>query len=115
MHLELSSFREKLEQILDTYSSYLHSELIDLLEKIAHSSFLHMATQAYTLPSADRQYGIKRGNYPILSGMEKLVKEHVILMLQLIEYYNLHSDSRIEFDQAEWSDRVAPNWGSSRI
>jgi hypothetical protein len=114
IYSEVMMFKQKLEQIVDTYSAFLYAKLIDVLEKITDSHFIHFMPQAKMIPLVDRQQGFKR-DYTMLAGMEELVKEHVFLMLQLIEYYNSYADSPIEFNQDIWRDDVAPKWGSSRI
>jgi len=111
---EVRMFKQKSEQIVDTYSAFLDIKLIDILERITESHFLYFLPQAKMIPLVDRQYGVKRV-YTILAGMERIVKEHVSLMLQLIEYYNSYADSPIELDQGMWRDDVAPQWGSSRV
>jgi hypothetical protein len=111
---EVMMFKQKLEQLVDTYSAFLDTKLIDILEKITESLFLNFLAQAKFTPSIDRQYGVKRV-YAMLSGMEEIVKEHVSLMLQLIECYNSYADLAMELNQDVWRDDVAPQWGSSRI
>jgi hypothetical protein len=111
---EVRMFKQKLEQIVDTYSAFLDTKLIDILERITGSHFLYFLPQAKMIPLVDRQHGFKRA-YTILAGMEEIVKEHVSLMLQLIEYYNSYAVSLMELNQDIWRDDVAPIWGSSRV
>jgi len=114
LYLETKSFKEKLEQFIDTYASFLDVRLIDLLERIVNSHFLFLIPQAKSIPNVDRQYGWKRV-YTLLSGVEQLVKEHVSLMLELVEYFNSISDLPILLNQEIWRDDVAPKWGSGRV
>lgn len=114
MYSETKFFKEKLEQIVDTYASFLDVTLIDLLERITNSSFLLIIPQLRMVPAVDRQEGFVRV-YTMLSGIEPLVKEHVSLILELIDYFNSHSDSPIKLSQELWRDDVAPRWGSGRI
>jgi len=114
LYLEMKSFKEKIEQVVDAYASFLDVTLIDMLEKIANSSFLLIIPQFRMVREVDRKEGFKRV-YTMLSGMEKIVKEHVSLMLALIKYFNSKSDSPIQFNYGVWRDDEAPQWGSGRI
>jgi hypothetical protein len=111
---EVRLFTQRLEQVVDTYSAFLDTKLIDILERVVGSHFLNVLSQAKMIPLVDRQHGFKRV-YTILAGMQEIVKEHVSLMLQLIEYYNSYADSPIEPNQDIWRDDVAPKWRSSRV
>ena len=114
-HLDLMTklFKEKLERVIDTYAVSLDVTLIEIIERIINSHFLFYIPQARSVPAIDRQHKIKRV-YTMFSGMEQIVKEHVSLMLELIEYFNSISDSPIQLNQEVWRDDVAPRWGSAR-
>jgi hypothetical protein len=113
LNSEIKLFKEKLEQVTDTYSGFLDASLIDLLEKIIGSHFLLFLPHACMIPQVDRQYGVKR-IYTVLNGAEKIVKEYVSLMLELIEYYNSNCETPILLSVGIWNDITAPKWGSSR-
>lgn len=113
LYLMTKSFREKIEQIIDTYGFYLDVSLIDLLERIVNSHFIHIIPQLRNLPAVDRQLKFKRV-YTMFSGIEDFVKEHVSLMEELVEYCNSYSDIPIRLNQDVWRDDVAPKRGSAR-
>jgi len=112
---ETAVFKEKLEKLLDTYAASLDVTLIDIIEKLTNSRFILAVPQIRMLPAIDRQYGVKR-EYRMFSGIEDFVKEHVCNMLELVKYFNSHSDmSPVELTPGLWGDRGAPTWGSGRV
>ena len=115
-HLDLTTnlFKEKLEQVIDTYAASLDVRLIEILERIINSHFVFAIPQLRSLPSIDKQQGFKR-RYTMFSGIERFVAEHVTNMLELVEYFNSFSDSKIQLGRDVWRDDVAPKWGSSRV
>lgn len=111
---EFRIFKQQIEDIVDTYSNFLDANIIDILERITESSFLHFLLQARMVPQVDKQYGFERV-YTMLSGAEEILKEHISLMLQLIVFYNSYAVSPMELNQDIWRDDVSPKWGSSRV
>lgn len=108
-------FKERIEQIIDTYAVFLDVALLDTLEKVVDSNFLSYVNQAKSVPEIDREFRLKRV-YTMFNGVESLVREHVSTMMELIGHFNSNSDSPIELTtiQGIWRDDVAPKWGSSR-
>jgi hypothetical protein len=114
MDSQTGHFKQKLEQIMDTYAIFLDAELIDILQRITETNFLYFLPQARMIPQIDKQQSFKR-YYNVLAGVKEIVKEYVSLMLQLLEYYNAKSDLPITLNPDAWRDDVAPRWGSSRV
>ena len=115
LDLETKHFKERLEKIIDAYSVFLNVELIDIVERIINSSFVVFIPQVRMTPEVDRQHRVKRAHYTMFSGMEAIVKEYISLVLELIEYFNSHSELPIKLIQGWWSDIQSPKWGSGRV
>ncbi len=111
---ELRFFKKKIEQTIDTYAIFCDSSFISLLEKLINSHFTFFIIQAKAIPIVDMQMGFKR-RYTMFSGTEEFLKEHALLMLQLIDYFNSEAEKPIEFDTSIWRDDVSPLWGSGRV
>ena len=115
LDLETKFFKEKLEQVIDTYAVSLDVALIETLERIINSHFVIFIPQIRMTPTVERQHKFRRDYYAMFAGMEQIVKEHVSNMLELLEYFNAKSDSPIQLIQGWWGDRQAPTWGSARL
>lgn len=115
LDLETKIFKEKLEKIIDAYAGFLDVKLINVLERIINSNFVVFIPQIRMTPEVDRQHGFRRPHYAMFSGTEEFVKEYVSLMLELIEYFNSHSESPIQLIQGWWSNIQSPKWGSGRV
>ena len=123
LHDEMKSLREKMEQIIDTYAVFLDFALLDILERVANSAFLSYVIQSKGTPEIDRRYGWKR-IYTMFRGVERLLRDHISYMKELIDYFNSESEpynsiySPIPLTniiQDVWRNDVAPQWGSSRV
>lgn len=116
LHNMMTSFKEKTEQIIDTYAVFLDVALLDMLERVANSSILSYIIQSRDIPEIDRKYKWERV-YTMFRGVEPLLREHISCMIELIEYFNSESDSPVQFKtiQDVWRNDVAPKWGSGRV
>lgn len=117
MHNMMTSFKKKTEEIIDTYAVFLDVALLDILERVANSSILSYVIQSRDTPQIDRKHKWRRV-YTMFKGVERLLREHISYMKELIEYFNSKSDSPIQLTniiQDIWRDDVAPKWGSGRV
>lgn len=109
--------RRNLKEVIDSYSVYLEIELVELVERCSNSHFSQLMIQLEDIPLIDKEHHFKRQHYNLFLGVEKLVREHITMVLSLVEYMNKRIDSPIELKtlQDRFRDDVAPLWGSGRI
>ncbi|NLE03738.1 MAG: hypothetical protein GX638_02910 [Crenarchaeota archaeon] len=112
---QMSSFKAKLEQTINTYATHLDVSSIDLLEKIATSSLISYIPTILSLPASDKQYNIKR-TYAMFNGSQEKVKQYTQLLQELIKKINSVSEEPLELNLTEkWKDDTTPAWGSGRV
>ncbi len=96
------------------YIGVVDAELLELFEEVTNSGFLHhlqIIRDAYQLlltkdPNAVLQVMLVR----------PLIKDHIALILRLIEYLNSKLDSNIDVQEFHdlWTNDLSLKWGSGR-
>lgn len=104
---------DKLEQVEDTYFDFLDVDLIGLLERVTNSKFLNSLASLGAFDIVQK-FSKKAISTRILVGLGDMMREHITLMLELIDYCNSRADSKITLNQDIWMDDAAPKWGDSR-
>jgi len=115
---EFASLRAALYKVVDRYSFYLDSEVVDLLEEVADAGFISFIT---VIREAKECNDVElRGD--LLSECQPLLMEYTSLFIRLVELYNqsVASESQmIKIDSSKWNElwgnNVRPRIGDSRI
>lgn len=117
LYSEFSSLKSALYKVVDRYSFYLDSEIVDLLEEVADAGFISFIT---VIREAKQCNNVElQGD--LLSECKTLLMEYTSLFLKLVELYNqsVASKSEIKIDSSKWSElwsnKVRPKIGDSRI
>ena len=113
---EFSKFKEALSRTIFKYALFLEPEMVELIEKIMDSSFMHFILQLPAALQFSRVY--KNPSYNLLHSFLELekVKKYLYLLKELIEKYDqLSIEEKISIPKFFWRDNVSPEWGNSRL
>jgi len=115
-----------LERVIDKYSYYLDSDIIDLIESLRNSHFLRLFLEEAEIRINVEKCWVhidnivdlcKEYNYPIfnIEGEKDIVKEHIEHFLSIVKFYNqTYPDKPITVSNGLWKDSIAPKTGSAR-
>lgn len=82
-------FRDAITKTIEIYVTWLTVEDIERVDRILGAT-LPMAIESMTLlPQVDAELGIRR-EYRVLNGLEPLLEEYVLQIIDVIEYVNLN-------------------------
>lgn len=134
IHQECIQFSNNVNDVLMKYSHFLSGDLIKLLEDIRKTIFMQVVLYKGMLRvnvdgvwiHKDSNFGewisndetSQSKNYifrtTVEDGKKHLLKDHIILLLKLIERFNNYiEESDISLDVKLWSDTIAPTYGDS--
>lgn len=117
LHSELLSLKSALGQVVDRYSFYLESEVVDVMEELSDSVFIRFINSIWDAKNINAIGD--RGD--LLSPCKDLLQEYATSLLKLMELYNQSaaSDRQITMDSRKWDDwwshNGRPKIGESRI
>ncbi|NER33941.1 MAG: hypothetical protein F6J93_07830 [Oscillatoria sp. SIO1A7] len=117
LHSELLSLKSALGQVVDRYSFYLDSEVVDVMEELSDSVFIRFINSIWEAKNINAIGD--RGD--LLSACKDLLREYATSLLKLMELYNQSaaSDRQITMDRRKWNDwwshNGRPKIGESRI
>lgn len=115
---EVKNFDSLLNGVIEKYSIYLDSVVIDILEELNNSSFSSFLKQIPNIRYVDRTKGINR-KYVFLGaeGMKSMIENYISNLCKIIEIYNLsvvNSEGMIKLSEDTWREDVSPKIGSAR-
>ncbi|MDD3653912.1 MAG: hypothetical protein PHO01_06985 [Desulfotomaculaceae bacterium] len=113
LYNEFTRFADELKKVLDTYSLFLDSEIIELLDCISNSNFLNYVCKIRNIHQIDAQLDFKR-KYLMLNGTADLCKEHIEILMKLIDFCNksLSEADRIQYNEYLWRAETASETSS---
>lgn len=101
LHSESLNLKSAISQVVDRYSFYLDSEVVDLMENLSDAVFIRFITSIWQAKKLDA-YG-EHGD--LLSDCEELLREYIHGLLTLVYFYNesVTSDRQINLDWQTWN------------
>ena len=117
LHSELLSLQSALGQVVDRYSFYLDSEVVDVMEELSDSVFVRFINSIWDAKNINAIGD--RGD--LLSACKDLLREYATSLLKLMELYNQSaaSERQITMDRRKWEDwwshNGRPKIGESRV
>jgi hypothetical protein len=115
-------FKSNIDKIIDKYAVYLDPNSIELFESIANSGLINYLITLDNFPKRMATIGKALGiNHPTRKtmldddGVIKLVKDHITLIIKLLDHYNKVAEYPIILeDLSLWQNNIEPLWGCSR-
>ncbi|MBD1940136.1 hypothetical protein [Microcoleus sp. FACHB-68] len=115
---ECTSLSVALGKVVDRYSYYLDSEIVDLMEEVADAGFIRFIS---SIREAKQWHEISIIRGDLLSECQTLLKEYTSSVMKLIDLYNMsvETERQIKIDKNQWREwwgsNVRPRIGDSRI
>lgn len=117
VYLECNNLRIGIDKVVDRYSFYLDSEVVDLMEEVANAGLIRFITSIREA----KQWGDLGLRGDLLSECKPLLKEYTQALLKILELYNktVSFEKQIQINAAKWEElwdnNVRPKIGESRI
>ena len=115
---ECTSLSVGLGKVVDRYSYYLDSEIVDLMEEVADAGFIRFIS---SIREAKQWHEISIIRGDLLSECQTLLKEYTSSVMKLIDLYNMsvEPERQIKIDKNQWREwwgsNVRPRIGDSLI
>jgi hypothetical protein len=107
LHSELLNLKSAINQVVDRYSFYLDSEVVDLMENLSDAVFIRFISSVWQAKKLDA-YG-EHGD--LLSNCDELLREYIHGLLTLVDFYNesVTSERQIDLDWPTWNHWLEKN------